>query len=168
MKKNVFGRRFKRNKNQRKALFKNLMSSLVIKERIKTTEEKAKAIKGQIEKAVTKVNKKGNDARNQLQEYLNGEALEKLIKDVAPRFEKRNGGYTRIVRLGKRFDSSDMVFLEWVEMSSKLAVVEPESKESSKKETKKEESKKVVKKEAKKPVKKDLPAGRQGVKEKKK
>ena len=54
MKKNVFGRQFKRDKNERTALFKGLMSSLVLNDRIQTTEEKAKAIKGKIERLVTK------------------------------------------------------------------------------------------------------------------
>lgn len=115
MRKNVFGRRFKRDKNERKALFKSLMSSLVLEERIKTTEEKAKAIKGQIEKLVTKVKKKGVLARNQLQDYLVPKAIDKFLTDTALRFSKRAGGYTRLIRLGKRVDSSSMVLMEWTE-----------------------------------------------------
>ncbi|MDP2649560.1 MAG: 50S ribosomal protein L17 [bacterium] len=115
MRKKVFGRRLKRNKDQRKALFKSLMSALVLEERIKTTEQKAKSIKGQIEKLVTKVKTRGENAQNFLNKYLSSNALDKFVKDVTPRFSERNGGYTRIVRIGKRFDSSSMVFLEWTE-----------------------------------------------------
>ena len=92
MKKNVFGRKFKRDKNERKALFKGLMSSLVLNERIKTTEEKAKAIKGSIEKLVTKVKNEGTNVQNLLQDYLHPEAIQKLINEVAPRFKERKGG----------------------------------------------------------------------------
>lgn len=123
MRKNVFGRRLKRDKNQRKALFKGLMSSLVLEERIKTTEEKAKAIKGKIEKLVTKVKKNGASVRNQLQEYLVPKALEKFVTDTALRFSKRPGGYTRLVKIGKRFDSSSMVLMEWVEGKAQSQMV---------------------------------------------
>lgn len=116
MRKNVFGRQLKRDANERKALFKGLMSSLVLKERIKTTEEKAKAIKGQIEKLVTKAKKRGKNVRNLFGKDLMPDAIEKLINEVAPRFEKRPGGYTRIIKLGRRFsDNANMVVLEWTE-----------------------------------------------------
>ena len=57
MKKNVFGRKFKRDRNERKALFKSLMSSLILNERIETTEAKAKAIKGDVDKLITRAKK---------------------------------------------------------------------------------------------------------------
>ncbi|MDP3988531.1 MAG: 50S ribosomal protein L17 [Candidatus Levybacteria bacterium] len=119
MRKNVFGRRLKRNKNQRKALFKSLMSSLILNNRVKTTEAKAKSIKGQAEKLITAVKKKGEKARNDLYIYLTPNAIEKLVTDVAHRFNQRQGGYTRIIKLQKRFDSSRMVLLEWVETERK-------------------------------------------------
>ena len=62
MKKHVFGRHFKRDANERKALFKNLLTSLVIEERITTTEAKAKAIRAKADKLVTKAKKGGPDA----------------------------------------------------------------------------------------------------------
>lgn len=114
MRKNVFGRQLKRDKNERKALFKSLMSALVLKERIKTTEEKAKAIRGQVEKLVTKAKKKGEAASSLLSSHLLPVAVEKMIKNVAPRFQNRPGGYTRIVKLGRRFgDNARMVLMEW-------------------------------------------------------
>lgn len=129
MKKHVFGRKLKRDINERKALFKGLMSSLVLHEKIETTESKAKAIKGEVDKLVTKVKKDGILARKLLSAKLSPEALEKMIKDIAPRFNKRQGGYTKMVRLGKRFgDDATMVLLEWTEQRPVLEKTE-ETKE---------------------------------------
>src|SRR3989344_6338909 len=116
MKKNIFGRRFKRDTKQRKALFKSLISSLVLNERIRTTEAKAKAIKADVDKLITRVKKGEDGARRLLAKSLSKDALEKLITKVAPRFKERPGGYTRIIRLGKRVsDHASMVIMEWVE-----------------------------------------------------
>lgn len=116
MKKKVFGRQFKRDTNERKALFKGLMSSLVLHERIQTTSEKAKAIKGTVEKLVTKVKKHKGESERFLHEYLTPPAILKMMADTALRFEKRPGGYARIIRLEKRItDSASQVILEWVE-----------------------------------------------------
>ena len=116
MRKNVFGRQFKRDKNERKALFKALMSSLVLHGRIQTTEAKAKAIKGQIEKLVTKAKNGGLNAHRLIQPFLMPYAVDKMVKEVAPFFKERSGGYTRILRLGRRtHDSAEMVAIEWVE-----------------------------------------------------
>ncbi len=116
MKKNIFGKKFGRDTNERRALFKSLMSSLVLNERIQTTEAKAKAIKSSTEKAVTRAKKSGNVARRLLGDMFNSSAMDKLINDIAPRFKKRNGGYTRIIRVGRRFGDNAMeVVMEWTE-----------------------------------------------------
>lgn len=118
MKKNIFGRQLKRDINERKALFKNLMTSLVLHDRIQTTEPKAKAVKASVEKLVTKAKKKGANATSDLLPYLHRDAVKKIINDIAPRFSKRNGGYTRIMKLGRRFgDDASTVIMEWVESS---------------------------------------------------
>ena len=124
MKKSVFGRQFKRDANERKALFKNLLTSLVLEERIKTTEAKAKAIRGAAEKLVTKAKKGGINVYKSLHPDINQEAVVKIIADIAPRFATRQGGYTRIIKIGKRrvADNAGMVFLEWTEKSTKLKV----------------------------------------------
>lgn len=141
MRKNVFGRRFKRDKDQRRALFKSLISSLVLSERIKTTEAKAKAIRGDAEKAVTKAKKNKELARRLLSGLLNKEALNKLLNDLAPRFANRNGGYTRILRVGRRFGDDAMeVMIEWTEAPK--PVVAPVVKEVKKETTKEVKSKK--------------------------
>jgi len=124
MRKQVFGRQFKRDFNERKALFKGLLSSLVLNGSIKTTEEKAKAIRGQAEKLVTKARKTGNNLGKLFSLYLTNDAIKKLISDVAPRFSKRNGGYTRIVRLGRRVsDGAKMALIEWVELENQNAKI---------------------------------------------
>lgn len=116
MRKNVFGRQFKRDLNERKALFKGLISSLVIHEEIKTTEQKAKAVRGLAEKLVTKSRKEKLQAYALLQPYLTPQALKKMMNDIGPRFATRPGGYTRITKLPNRFsDNADMVTLAWVE-----------------------------------------------------
>ncbi len=116
MRKNVFGRQFSRDTNQRKALFKSLLSSLILDESIKTTLEKAKAIKGEIDKIVNKAKKGDNTLKVQLlQRSLGIDAMNKVIKDIAPRFKDRTSGYTRIIKLGRRFsDNAAMVVMEWV------------------------------------------------------
>lgn len=123
MKKNIFGRQLKRDVNERKALFKNLMTSLVLHDRIQTTEAKAKAIKSSVEKLVTKAKKKGVNATSELLPFLYKDAVKKMLNDIAPRFADRAGGYTRIIKLGHRFgDDASTVIMEWVEGNKKLEV----------------------------------------------
>lgn len=123
MRKGVFGRQFNKDTNQRKALFKGLMRSFALNESIKTTESKAKAIKGEFERHITKA-KLGEEARYHLVKHLSEDAVDRLIKDIAPRMKDRNGGYTRIVRLGARVkDNAEMVLLELVEKGEKAVVV---------------------------------------------
>jgi len=115
MRKNVFGRQFSRDTNQRKSLFKSLISSLILEESIKTTLEKAKAIKGDVDKIINRA-KRGDEkqAVQLLQRSLGIQEMEKVIKDLAPRFKDRTSGYTRIIKLGKRFsDNAAMIMMEW-------------------------------------------------------
>src|ERR1035437_288230 len=138
MKKNVFGRKFKRDKNERKALFKSLMSALVMNERIQTSEAKAKAIRPEIEKLVTKAKKGGNAAKLVIEKSLTREAFERIIKEIAPRFEKRQGGYTRLIKLGERFgDNSPVVVMEWTEVATAIIPVEVTEKAVKPKKTEK-------------------------------
>lgn len=156
MRKQVFGRKFKRDRNERQALFKGLISSLVMHERIQTTEEKAKAIRSQTEKLVTKAKKQGDASRVHLQEFLNGNALAKMINDIGPRFANRNGGYTRIIKTGNRIkDNAAMAIIEWTEIVAVTTKpTEPRTKRAATKKatvtkkqaTKKNETKPAVKK----------------------
>lgn len=120
MRKNVFGRQLKRDKNERKALFKSLLTSLVLHERIQTTEAKAKAIKSDADKLITKAKKGGLAAYRLLEpELISAQAVKKVLDTIAPRFAKRQGGYTRIIRVGNRLkDNAPLVLLEWTEKAS--------------------------------------------------
>lgn len=116
MRKNVFGRKLKRTKNQRQALFKGLMSSLVMYGKIKTTEAKAKSIKGEVDKLVTRARKEGALARKLLEPHLTATAIEKFISEVVPSFKGRNSGFTKTARLGHRVkDNSSMIFMTWTD-----------------------------------------------------
>ncbi len=155
MRKQVYGRKFGRSKNERKALFRSLISSLILKERIVLSEAKAKAIKPEAEKLVTKALKGGNIAMRVISQNIYPNAFEKFITDVAPRFKDRKGGYTRIVRMGTRLgDQSQEVMLEWVEMAKAVATVEPVKKAAKETKAVKPVKKVVAKKPAKKEVKK--------------
>lgn len=131
MRKNVFGRRFKRDTNERKALFKSLMSSLVLDGRIKTTEAKAKSIKSGVEKLVTKAKKRGEESERYLSAHLTSPAIDKVIGQIAPQFNDRPGGYTRLVRVGNRItDSAPLVIMEWTEEIINSVVVKPKAKKA--------------------------------------
>ena len=130
MKKHVFGRHFKRDANERKALFKNLLTSLVIEERITTTEAKAKAIKGAADKLVTKAKKGGPEAFRTLAPDIRYDAVTKLVNTIAPRFTGRQGGYTRIIKVGRRVaDNAPQVVMEWVDRPEVVAEVKTKSKD---------------------------------------
>ncbi len=125
MKKHVFGRKLQRDSNERKALFKSLMSALVIHERVQTTEAKAKSIKGLVDKLITKAKKGGVPAERALQPFFSQPLVRKMIDDIAPRFSQRPGGYTRIIRIGNRLrDNAQMVVLEWVEKRPEIVTGE--------------------------------------------
>src|ERR671915_127597 len=101
----------------RKALLSNLSKQLITHERIKTSEAKAKAVKPEVEKLIT-LGKRGDlHARRQAMSALgqNKFVVYKLFEEIAPRYADRNGGYTRILKLGPRHsDSTEMVYLELV------------------------------------------------------
>lgn len=119
MRKRVFGRQFKRDANERKALFRGLMTALVLRERITTTVEKAKAIRPSIEKLVTKAKKGNGYAARIVAPHLYAAGVEKFVTDIAPRFANRQGGYTRIIRVGGRLkDNAQMAIMEWTEKAA--------------------------------------------------
>lgn len=152
MRKQYFGRQLKRDTNERKALFKGLASSLVIHERIQTTEEKAKAVRPLVEKLVTRARIGDVQAHSLLQPYLNAQALTKMLTDIGPRFKDRPGGYTRIIKMGTRLqDNASVVILEWVEKAPMATAVMPTKAAKSKEQTIKKET---VKGEAEVTVKK--------------
>ena len=125
MRHRIAGRILGRDAGHRKALFRNLVRELYIHGRITTTEAKARAIRADAEKLITKA-KKGAEgiarvnASRQLVAYLNDKTVTKKVFDeIAPRYATRNGGYTRIIKLGKRQgDAADMAIIELVEGES--------------------------------------------------
>ena len=101
----------------RKALFMNLSRQVIDHERIKTTEAKAKAVKPEIEKLITLAKRGDLHARRQALAALGQDkfVVYKLFEEVAPRYADRDGGYTRILKLGPRkSDATEMVYLELV------------------------------------------------------
>ncbi len=106
-----------RSSAHRNELLANLVCALIDHKRIKTTMPKAKAARGLAEKMVT-LGKKGTLAarRQAISTLKNEKSVKELFDAVAPAFEGRSGGYTRIIKLGRRVsDSSEMVLLEWVD-----------------------------------------------------
>lgn len=114
----------------RKALLANQVCSLIEHQRIKTTLAKAKAVRPLAEKMVT-LGKKGSlhARRTALAVLRQKGAVKKLFEDIAPRSAARNGGYTRIVKLGARkSDSAPVAFIEWVDAPQMVDEPAPEEK----------------------------------------
>ncbi len=127
-----------RTAEHRKALLANQVCSLIEHQRIKTTLAKAKAVRPLAEKMVT-LGKQGSlhARRTALAVLRQKDAVKKLFDDIAPRSAGRNGGYTRIVKLGARkSDSAPVAFIEWVDAPQ--VVEEPETEEKGKKKKRKD------------------------------
>jgi len=117
------GRQLSRKSKHRWALFRNLVTSLLDCERIETTEQKAKEIRGYADRMIT-LGKQGDlDARRQALRFIrNKSVVSKLFSDVAGRFRDRNGGYTRMIRTRRRVgDAASMVAIELVARGSEAA-----------------------------------------------
>ncbi|HEX2578269.1 MAG: 50S ribosomal protein L17 [Acidimicrobiales bacterium] len=110
------GRRFGGDAAHQRLMMANLVSSLIAAEGIVTTEAKAKALRPVAEKVITKAKKGGLHNHRQVVSYLNDkEIAAKLFDDVGPRYADRNGGYTRILKLGPRQgDNAPMARIELV------------------------------------------------------
>jgi large subunit ribosomal protein L17 len=114
MRHKVAGFKLGRNPSHRRALLRNLVTSVIVEERVETTVPKAKAARPIVEKMIT-LGKRGDLAARRLaMSYLmTSEAVVKLFDTVGPRFGDRNGGYTRIIRTGwSKGDGADLAFLE--------------------------------------------------------
>jgi len=113
----IGGRKLSRKTGPRKALYKNLVVAVLRYEQIKTTEARAKEVRGQVERVITLAKAGTLAARRQIVSVLPDEPLviDKLINEIAPKYEDRSSGYTRIVKLGLRAgDAAPMVQLELV------------------------------------------------------
>src|SRR3989344_7920287 len=113
MRKRNKGRILSRPKNQRKALLKSLATGLFLHSKIKTTEAKAKELRVVAEQFITraKVNSLAN--RRVLAQVLSAQITKKLVDEIAPQYLTRQGGYTRIIKMGpRRSDGASMVIIE--------------------------------------------------------
>ena len=110
------GRRFGGSASHQKAMFGNLVASLIAAEALVTTEAKAKALRPVAEKVITKAKKGGLHRHRQVVSLIGDkEMTHKLFTDIAPRYEDRPGGYTRILKLGPRHgDNAPMARIELV------------------------------------------------------
>ena len=124
MRHRIAGYRLSRGKDERTALRRILVKQLFEHERIRTTRTKAQAVRGQAERLIT-LAKRGKEAGDEHEVHArrlaaarlgDAQAVQKLFDDIAPRYEDRPGGYTRLIKLGPRLgDAAEMVILELVE-----------------------------------------------------
>ncbi len=152
------GRKFGRTSAHRKALFRNLVTALIRRERIQTTLAKAKELRGHVEKTIT-LGKKGTlHARRQaLTVVKEKDVFLKLFGPLSERYANRNGGYTRVIKIGnRRGDDAPMAFIELVDREEEVAKIKP--KTGKKTQPAKEESGKKVETKKKEAAKEKAPA----------
>jgi large subunit ribosomal protein L17 len=144
MRHKVAGFKLGRTTSHRRSLLRNMVTSLIIEERIETTVPKAKALRPAIEKMIT-LGKRGDlAARRQAGAFvMTDEALRKLFDTIGPRFGDRNGGYTRIVRTAwQKGDGADKAFIEL--LGSEKMLDEKRQKRAEARTKKAEETKKAM------------------------
>lgn len=107
---------FDRKKQPREMMLRNLASSIIIYEKVKTTEAKARVVRKLVEKSISIASQNNLSSRRKLIELLPQKmAIKKLIEVLGPRFKERHGGYTRIIKLGKRQgDGAKIVQIELI------------------------------------------------------
>ena len=141
-------RKLNRTSEHRKALFKNMLNSLIKYEQITTTLPKAKELKSKVDKVIT-LGKKNNlqSKKNLFAELQSKFSVEKLFKTLSQRYEKRNGGYSRVIRAGFRYgDDAPMAVIELVDRDPNAKKVDIKKKvKESKSETTAEKTKKTKK-----------------------
>tara|TARA_B100000214_G_C23932084_1_gene611250 strand:+ start:174 stop:611 length:438 start_codon:yes stop_codon:yes gene_type:complete len=136
-------KKLNRTSEHRKALIKNMLNSLIKYEQITTTLPKAKVLKPQAEKIIT-LGKKENlqNTKRLISKLQSAQSASKVIKTLSKRYEKRKGGYTRIIKAGFRYgDNAPMAVLEFVDRDVKAKKVDVKKKETS---SEKKEEKKVA------------------------
>ena len=136
-------KKLNRTSEHRKALLKNMLNSLVKYEQIKTTLPKAKFLKPQADKLITIGKKNSLQTTKQLVSKLQDiNSANKVKKTLSKRYEKRNGGYTRIIKAGFRYgDNAPMAIIEFVDRDVEAKRVDKKKKDSVKEAEKKEDKK---------------------------
>jgi large subunit ribosomal protein L17 len=109
------GRKFHRERNVRRAFLKALIFNFIVREKIRTTEARAKELRPLVEKLITRAKIDNLANRRLLVARIGKTAAKKLFEKIAPKYKERNGGYTRIVKLPRRkSDASKMAIIEFV------------------------------------------------------
>ena len=143
MKHGFANKKLNRTSEHRKALLKNMLNSLIKYEQIKTTLPKAKFLKPQADKIITLGKKDTLQTSKLLVSQLQDSKLaNKVKKTLSKRYEKRNGGYTRIIKAGFRYgDNAPMAIIEFVDRNVEAKRVDKKKKDPTKEAGKKEEKK---------------------------
>ena len=142
-------RKLNRTSEHRKALFKNMLNSLIKYEQIKTTLPKAKELKPQMDKVITLSKRNNLQSKKSLFSELQSKlSVDKLLKTLSPRYEKRKGGYCRVIRAGYRYgDDAPMAIIELVDRNFDAKKIDIKKKiDVTKKETEKDKAKDTEKK----------------------
>ena len=146
MRHGMVNKKLNRTSEHRKALLKNMLNSLVKYEQIKTTLPKAKFLKPQADKLIT-LGKKDNLQTSKLliSQLQDSKSANKVKKTLSKRYEKRNGGYTRIIKAGFRYgDNAPMAIIEFVDRDVEAKRVDKKKKDLTKETPKAEEKKQVT------------------------
>ena len=143
MRHGMVNKKLNRTSEHRKALLKNMLNSLIKYEQIKTTLPKAKFLKPQADKIIT-LGKKDtlHNTKILISKLQDAKSTNKVKKTLSKRYEKRNGGYTRIIKAGFRYgDNAPMAIIEFVDRDLEAKKVDKKKKDSSKETPKAEEKK---------------------------
>jgi large subunit ribosomal protein L17 len=146
MRHGMANKKLNRTSEHRKALLKNMLNSLIKYEQIKTTLPKAKFLKPQADKIIT-LGKKDtlHNTKILISQLQDTKSANKVKKTLSKRYEKRSGGYTRIIKAGFRYgDNAPMAIIEFVDRDIEAKKVDKKKKEPAKEVDKKEEKKKAV------------------------
>ncbi len=138
------GKKLGRNTSHRRALLRNLVTSLILEDRIETTAPKAKAMRPHVEKMIT-LGKRGDVAARRLAAsfLMTRAAVDKLFDTVAPRMGDRNGGYLRIIRTGwQQGDGAEKAFVELI--GSEKTIAEKQQKRAEARAKRREETRKAM------------------------
>ena len=143
MRHGMSNKKLNRTSEHRKALLKNMLNSLIKYEQIKTTLPKAKFLRPQADKIITLGKKDTLQTTKQLISQLqDSKSATKVKKTLSKRFEKRNGGYTRIIKAGFRYgDNAPMAIIEFVDRDIETKKIDKKKKDPVKDTEKKEEKK---------------------------
>ena len=146
MRHGMANKKLNRTSEHRKALLKNMLNSLIKYEQIKTTLPKAKFLKPQADKIIT-LGKKDSlqNTKSLISQLQDIKSANKVRKTLSKRYEKRSGGYTRIIKAGFRYgDSAPMAIIEFVDRDVEAKKVDKKKKDPKKEADKKEEKKQVT------------------------